>query len=138
MTAKGSGEDARVIRLGLVQMTCSTDPASNLFRALEGISATARKGAQVVCLQELFRTQYFCQSADPAVFELAEPIPGPTTNALSAEARARGVTVVASIFERRTAGVYHNTAVVIDADGAIAGLYRKMHIPDDPLYYEKY
>ncbi|HVR72842.1 MAG TPA: carbon-nitrogen hydrolase [Planctomycetota bacterium] len=127
-----------MIRLGLVQMACSADPASNLSRALEGISATAKKGAQVVCLQELFRTQYFCQAADPSVFELAEPIPGPTTTALSAEARAHGVTVIASIFERRAAGVYHNTAVVIDADGAIAGLYRKMHIPDDPLYHEKY
>ena len=95
-------------------------------------------GAQIVCLPELFRSRYFCQSEDHAQFDLAEPIPGPSTEALSATARRHGVVIVGSLFERRTAGIYHNTAVVLDADGSIAGTYRKMHIPDDPLYYEKF
>jgi N-carbamoylputrescine amidase len=124
--------------VGLVQMRCSTDPDANLRRACEGLREAAGRGAQVACLPELFRTQYFCQVEDPARFDLAEPIPGPTTDSLAAVARETAMVVVGSIFERRTAGVYHNTAVVLDADGSTRGLYRKMHIPDDPLYYEKY
>jgi N-carbamoylputrescine amidase len=124
--------------VGLVQMRCSTDPEDNLQRACEGLREAARRGAQVACLPELFRTRYFCQKEDSALFDLAEPIPGPTTEALARVALETRMVVVGSIFERRTAGLYHNTAVVIDADGTIRGLYRKMHIPDDPLYYEKY
>jgi N-carbamoylputrescine amidase len=124
--------------VGLVQMRCSTDPDDNLRRACDGVREAARRGAQVVCLPELFRTQYFCQKEDPANFDLAEPVPGPTTEALAGVAREAGIVVVGSVFERRAAGLYHNTAVVLDADGRLRGLYRKMHIPDDPLYYEKY
>jgi N-carbamoylputrescine amidase len=126
------------IKLGLIQMSCSDDSAANLAKAVQRIEAAAKKGAQIVCLQELFRSRYFCQSEDQRHFKLAETIPGPSTNALSDLARKRRVVVVASLFERRTAGIYHNTAVIIDADGSIAGKYRKMHIPDDPLYYEKF
>jgi N-carbamoylputrescine amidase len=128
----------RTFSVGLVQMRCTPDPRDNLDRALARIREAAQKGANVVCLPELFRTQYFCQREDPALFELAEPIPGPTTEALARVAKSSGVAVIGSIFERRAAGVYHNTAVVLDADGAFKGVYRKMHIPDDPLYYEKY
>ncbi len=124
--------------IALVQMRCSAEPADNLARAVERIGEAAEKGARVVCLEELFRTQYFCQREDAALFDLAEPIPGPTTERLSETARARGVVVVASIFERRAPGVYHNSVAVLDADGSLAGIYRKTHIPDDPLYYEKY
>ena len=119
-------------------MRCSTDPDDNLRRACDFLREAAAQGAQVACLPELFRTQYFCQTEDHAVFDLAEPIPGPTTEALAAVARETGMVIVGSLFERRAAGVYHNTAVVFDADGSIRGLYRKMHIPDDPLYYEKF
>src|SRR4051812_38775160 len=125
--------------VGLVQMRCATDPVDNLSRAVEGVREAARRGAQVVCLPELFRTQYFCQTEDASNFDLAEPVPsGPTTQALALVAKETGVVVVGSVFERRTAGVYHNSAVVLDADGSLRGVYRKMHIPDDPLYYEKY
>jgi N-carbamoylputrescine amidase len=124
--------------VGLVQMRCSTDPDANLRRACEGLREAAGRGAQVACLPELFRTQYFCQVEDSSRFDLAEPIPGPTTEALARVARETGLVVVGSIFERRAPGIYHNTAVVLDADGSVRGLYRKMHIPDDPLYYEKY
>jgi N-carbamoylputrescine amidase len=124
--------------LGLVQMHCTADPQTNLNTAVERIREAAGRGAQIICLQELFRSPYFCQRQDPSVFDLAEPIPGPSTERLSAVARETGSVVVGSLFERRAAGVYHNTAVVHDADGALLGLYRKMHIPDDPLYYEKY
>ncbi len=124
--------------LGLVQMRCSTDPVDNLKRACERVREAASRGATVVCLPELFRTQYFCQAEDPSRFDLAEPIPGPSSEALAAVAKGCGVVVVGSLFERRAAGIYHNTAVVLDADGRLAGMYRKMHIPDDPLYYEKY
>jgi N-carbamoylputrescine amidase len=124
--------------LGLVQMRCATDPAANLRTAVERIAAAAQQGAQIVCLQELFRSQYFCQTEDTALFDLAEPVPGPTTEALGRAAAAHGVAVIGSVFERRTAGLYHNTAVIIDADGSLRGIYRKMHIPDDPLYFEKY
>ncbi|MBV8384127.1 MAG: carbon-nitrogen hydrolase [Planctomycetaceae bacterium] len=119
-------------------MRCSIDPDDNLRRAREALREAARRGAQVACLPELFRTRYFCQVEDPSRFDLAEPIPGPTTEALAAVARETRMVVVGSIFERRAAGVYHNTAVVLDADGSLRGRYRKMHIPDDPLYYEKY
>ena len=124
--------------IGLVQMRMGSDPAANLDRAVSHIREAARRGARVVCLPELFRTPYFCQREDAALFDLAEPIPGPTSDALAKVARELGVVVVASLFERRAAGVYHNTAVVLDADGTERGRYRKMHIPDDPLYYEKF
>jgi N-carbamoylputrescine amidase len=124
--------------IGLVQMRCGIDPRENLDKAIARIGEAAQKGAQIVCLQELFRSQYFCQKEDAALFDLAEPIPGPSTEALGKVARARGVVVIASLFERRSAGLYHNTAAILDADGAVRGIYRKMHIPDDPLYYEKY
>jgi len=131
-------QSPRKFAIGLVQMRCSTDPADNLRRAQDGLREAARRGARVACLPELFRTQYFCQTEDPAVFDLAEPIPGPSTEALGALARELKLVIVGSIFERRAAGIYHNTAVVFEADGSICGRYRKMHIPDDPLYYEKY
>src|SRR5215813_5710074 len=124
--------------IGLVQMRMGSDPVANLDRAVSHIREAARRGARVVCLPELFRTPYFCQREDAALFDLAEPIPGPTSDALARVARELGVVVVASLFERRAAGVYHNTAVVLDADGTERGRYRKMHIPDDPLYYEKF
>jgi N-carbamoylputrescine amidase len=129
---------ARAFTLGLVQMRCSLDPDDNLERGCAGVRKAAGLGAEVICLPELFRTQYFCQREDSALFDLAEPVPGPTTEALTAVARETGTVVVGSVFERRSPGLYHNTAVVFDADGRLAGVYRKMHIPDDPLYYEKY
>jgi N-carbamoylputrescine amidase len=125
-------------RIGLVQMACSPDPAENLAKAEWRIREAAARGAQIVLLQELFRSQYFCQTENIATFDLAEPIPGPSTDSLSRLAAELGVVLVASLFERRAAGVYHNTAAVIDADGTLLGLYRKMHIPDDPRFYEKY
>jgi N-carbamoylputrescine amidase len=124
--------------LGLLQHACSADPARNVAKALSLAESAARRGANIICTQELFRSRYFCQSEDHRNFALAEPIPGPTTEAFQALARRRGVVVVASLFERRASGLYHNSAAVIDADGSIAGVYRKMHIPDDPLYYEKF
>jgi N-carbamoylputrescine amidase len=126
------------VTLGLVQMSVGDNVSSNLAKAVERISAAANKGARIVCLQELFRSRYFCQSENHKNFQLAESIPGPTTDALGSLAAEREIVIVASIFERRAAGIYHNTAAVIDADGSIAGIYRKMHIPDDPLYYEKF
>jgi N-carbamoylputrescine amidase len=125
-------------RIGLIQMSCGPDPDANLDKAADRIREAAREGANVICLPELFRAQYFCQREDTALFDLAESIPGPSTERLSAVAREEKVVVVASVFERRAAGLYHNTAAVLNKDGAIAGLYRKMHIPDDPLYYEKF
>jgi N-carbamoylputrescine amidase len=124
--------------VGLVQMACSDDPAENLEKALSGIREAAARGAKIVCLPELFRSRYFCQAEDPSFFDLAEPVPGPTTAAVGDLARELAVVVVAPVFERRAAGIYHNSAVVVEADGTIAGRYRKMHIPHDPLYYEKY
>jgi N-carbamoylputrescine amidase len=129
---------AQRFRVGLVQMKMSADPAANLERGLAGVREAAAKGAQVVCLPELFRAPYFCQREDAQLFDLAEPIPGPSTEALGAAARESGVVVVAPLFERRAPGLYHNSAAVIDADGTVTGLYRKMHIPDDPCYYEKF
>ncbi len=127
-----------VVRVGLVQMRCVADPAINLTHAERHVRTAARRGAGIVCLPELFRSLYFCQAEDHDNFALAEPIPGPTTEALGALARELGITIVASVFERRAAGLYHNTAVVLGNDGAVVGAYRKMHIPDDPLYYEKF
>lgn len=129
---------ANQFTVGLVQMRCSLDQAENLERALQGIEQAARQGAQIICTQELFRSQYFCQRQDPALFDLAEPIPGPSTERLAQAARETGTVIIGSLFELRSAGLYHNSAVVIDADGRLLGLYRKMHIPDDPLYFEKY
>src|ERR671910_1773529 len=126
------------VKVGLIQMSCDQNPDKNLKKAITRIGEAAKKGAQIVCLQELFRSQYFCQTEDIALFKLAEEIPGPTTEALSKVARQHKVVILASLFERRAAGVYHNTAVTIDSDGKISGKYRKMHIPDDPLYYEKF
>lgn len=124
--------------LGLIQMRCSLDADENLARACDFLREAAGQGATLACLPELFRTQYFCQTEDPNIFDLAEPIPGPSSTVLSAVAKETGLVIVGSLFERRAAGIYHNTAVVFDRDGSIRGRYRKMHIPDDPLYYEKY
>ncbi|MFN2492241.1 MAG: carbon-nitrogen hydrolase [Pyrinomonadaceae bacterium] len=126
------------IKVGLIQMSCDQKPEANLKKAISRIGDAAKRGAQIICLQELFRSQYFCQTEDIELFKLAETIPGPTTADLSQVARQKKVVIVASLFEKRAAGVYHNTAVIIDASGKIAGKYRKMHIPDDPLYYEKF
>ena len=125
-------------QIGLIQLSCSPDPDANLQKAIQRVREAGRNGAQVICLPELFRTQYFCQREDPALFDLAETIPGPTTEAIAKAAIEAKAIVVASVFEKRARGLYHNTAVLIGSDGAIKGLYRKMHIPDDPLYYEKY
>jgi len=130
--------NANILTLGLIQMTCAEQPQHNLDKALARIEDASARGAQVVCLQELFASRYPCQTEDIANFELAESIPGPSTDALGKLAAARKIVIVASLFERRAAGVYHNTAVVIDASGAICGRYRKMHIPDDPRFYEKF
>jgi N-carbamoylputrescine amidase len=126
------------ITIGLIQMRCDADREANLENAIARIRKGAQAGAQIVCLPELFRSPYFCQRQDPALFELAEPIPGPSSERLARVARETGTVVIGSLFERRTAGVYHNTAAVFDADGTLLGIYRKMHIPDDPLYFEKY
>jgi N-carbamoylputrescine amidase len=128
----------RKFTIALVQMACAPDPASNLARAVARVRDAAGRGAQLVCLPELFRSQYFCQREDASLFDLAEAVPGPTTNALAEVAREKQVVVIAPVFERRAPGVYHNSAAVIDADGQLVGLYRKMHIPDDPAYYEKF
>jgi N-carbamoylputrescine amidase len=130
--------EQRNYRVGLVQMSCSPDPDANLDKAADRVREAAREGAQIICLPELFRSQYFCQREDIALFDLAEAIPGPSTERLSAVAREEEVVVVASLFERRAAGLYHNTAAILESDGSLAGIYRKMHIPDDPLYYEKF
>jgi N-carbamoylputrescine amidase len=130
--------NARKYVVGLVQMRMGADPAANFAAAMEHVRAAAKQGAQVICLPELFRAQYFCQREDILLFDLAEPIPGPSTKALGELARELRVAIVASLFERRAAGLYHNTAVTLNADGAIVSVYRKMHIPDDPLYYEKF
>lgn len=125
-------------RVALVQMRCGLDPQENLDRAVERIREAAQKGGQIVCLQELFRSQYFCREEDAKLFDLAETIPGPSTDRLTKLAAELGVVIVASLFEKRATGLYHNTAAIIDADGALLGIYRKMHIPDDPLFFEKF
>ena len=132
------GKNKEQVAVGLIQMSAGEDTGANLAKAAARIEAAAKKGAEIVCLQELFRSRYFPQIEDAEKFELAETIPGPTTAALSQVARAKRVVVITSIFEKRSAGIYHNTAVVIDADGLIVGKYRKMHIPDDPCFFEKY
>lgn len=126
------------LRVGLVQQSCSEDREANLAATMAGIREAAAQGARLVLLQELHTSLYFCQSEDTRCFDLAEPIPGPSSDALSRLAAELGIVVVASLFERRAAGIYHNTAVVLDSDGRIAGKYRKMHLPDDPGYYEKF
>ena len=125
-------------RIGLVQMKCSADPGENFAKAVLRTREAANRGAQIICLQELFRSQYFCREENAELFALAEPVPGPTTESLSRLARELNVVIVAPVFERRAPGLYHNSAAVIDADGSLLGIYRKMHIPDDPLYYEKF
>jgi len=126
------------VRIGLIQTACSPKPAENLEKTLAAVDDAAKKGAQIICTQELFRSQYFCQAEDHEYFKLAETIPGPSTAAFQKLARDRKVAVIASLFEKRAAGLYHNTAAIIDADGKLLGVYRKMHIPDDPLFYEKF
>jgi len=124
--------------IGIVQMSCTPDPDENLQRAIAYVREAAKQGAQVICVPELFLTQYFCQREDAALFDLAEAIPGPTTHHLGEVARELRITVIASLFERRAPGLYHNTAAIIDTGGKVDGVYRKMHIPDDPLYFEKF
>jgi N-carbamoylputrescine amidase len=128
----------RIIKTGLVQMSCTANPAENLQKAVDGIRKAAAQGAQVICLQELFRSLYFCDTEDYAHFNLAEPIPGPSTDVLSTLSAELKVVIIASLFEKRAEGVYHNTTAILDADGSYLGKYRKMHIPDDPAYYEKF
>ena len=127
-----------LVTIGLVQTRCSADPATNLHRTLHAASRAIEQGAQIICTPELFGSLYFCQSEDHSQFKLAEKIPGPTTERFQKLARKHKVVVIASLFEKRAPGLYHNTAVIIDADGALLGCYRKMHIPDDPLFYEKF
>jgi N-carbamoylputrescine amidase len=130
--------EKRKYKVGLVQMSMGRDPEANFASAVAHIREAVRRGANIVCLPELFQTQYFCQREELALFDLAEPIPGPSTKKLGEVARETSVAIVASLFERRAPGLYHNTAVTLGSDGEIASVYRKMHIPDDPLYYEKY
>lgn len=125
-------------KLAAIQMACGPDPGANLSHAIQLIREASGQGAKLVCLPELFRTTYFCQTEDAAFFDLAESVPGPTTEALGKVAKETDTVIVAPVFERRAAGIYHNSAAVIDATGELAGLYRKMHVPDDPAYYEKY
>ncbi|MGE0529090.1 MAG: carbon-nitrogen hydrolase [Bdellovibrionales bacterium] len=126
------------MKVGVIQMACAANPVENVERAVAKVEETAKRGAQVICLPELFRSQYFCQQEDAALFDLAESVPGPSTEAFAKIAKSYRVTILVSVFERRTAGVYHNSIVVLDERGEMAGLYRKMHIPDDPAYYEKF
>lgn len=135
---KRTAATASKVRVGLIQTRCSPDPGENLKKTIKGIEEAAEKGAQIICTQELFRSQYFCQSENHEYFKLAEPVPGPTTEAFQKLAKKHQAVLIGSIFEKRAAGVYHNSAVVIDADGSRLGIYRKMHIPDDPLFYEKF
>ncbi|MBI1290897.1 acyltransferase [bacterium] len=128
----------QIRRVGLLQHACTNDPKQNLEKVCQLVRQAAAQGAQIICTQELFRSLYFCQVQSPEIFDLAETIPGPSTDALQALARELGVVIVGSLFEKRAPGLYHNTAVIIDADGELLGIYRKMHIPDDPLYFEKY
>lgn len=133
-----SNTNNEIVRVGMVQMACVEDAEANMKTAEEGIRTAAGQGAQIICLQELFQTPYFCQTEDHAHFIRAEEIPGPSTQAMSSLASELGVVLILPLFEKRSTGIYHNTAVVIDADGSIAGRYRKMHIPDDPGFYEKF
>ena len=126
------------VKIGLVQMTCVADVNTNLNKAIEQVKVAASKGANIVCLQELFTSLYFCDVEAYENFNLAEAIPGKTTDILCEVAKENGVVIIASLFEKRTSGIYHNTTAVIDSDGTYLGKYRKMHIPDDPAYYEKF
>lgn len=126
------------LSIGLLQRRCLANPTDNLKLTLAQAKLAAHRGARIICMPELFRTQYFCQSEDPANFKLAETIPGPTTEAFQALAKDEAVVIIVSLFERRAPGLYHNSAAIIDADGSLLGVYRKMHIPDDPLYFEKF
>ncbi len=137
MTVRSSARSSRV-RVAAIQSTASTDVPANVARTETRIREAAAAGAELICLQELFASRYFCQSEDHRQFDLAESIPGPTSERMSRLAAELGVVIVASLFERRAPGLFHNTTVVLDADGSTAGIYRKMHIPDDPLYYEKF
>ena len=128
----------RAFKVGLVQMAMSPDPAANVEKAVARVEEAARRGADVVCLPEMYRTPYFCQREDASLFDLAEDVPGPSSRRFQEVARASGVAVVVPIFERRAPGLHHNSALLVDADGALKGIYRKMHIPDDPAFYEKY
>lgn len=130
--------DARNVNIALIQMSCSSNPDENVKKVITEIEKAAKQGAQIICLQELFKSLYFCDVEDYDNFGLAETVPGPTTDILSAKAEELGVVIIASLFEKRTTGIYHNTAAVIDADGSYLGMYRKMHIPDDPGYFEKF
>ncbi len=125
-------------KIALIQMSCGVDTLDNLHKAAALVRDAARAGANVICLPELFRAQYFCQREEHALFDIAESIPGPSTELLGQVAQEEKVVIIASLFERRAPGLYHNTAAILEADGSLAGLYRKMHIPDDPLYYEKF
>ncbi len=129
---------SKLVKIGLVQTACTADVEANMQRAIAGVREAAAKGAQIVCLQELFRSLYFCDIEDHANFQLGEAIPGPSTETLSSLAKELGVVIIASLFEKRAQGLYHNTTAVLDADGSYLGKYRKMHIPDDPGYYEKF
>jgi N-carbamoylputrescine amidase len=129
---------SRSVNVGLVQMRCSANPDENMQKALQMTEDAAKKGAEVVCLPELFRSRYFCQTEDEAQFDLAEPVPGPTTDAFAMIAAAHDISIIVSLFERRAPGLYHNTTAVVDRQRGFIGKYRKMHIPDDPRYYEKY
>jgi|SRR5436190_14376426 len=131
-------QSSTLVSIGLIQSACSADSQTNLKETLAAAKRAAKKGAQIICTQELFRSQYFCQTEDHKNFGLAESIPGPSTRAFQKLAREERVVIIASLFEKRAAGLYHNTAVIIDADGTFLGAYRKMHIPDDPLYFEKF
>jgi N-carbamoylputrescine amidase len=137
-THKPKTDKAAAVTLGLIQMRCSPDPEANFANASRSIAQAAQQGAQIICTPELFRTQYFCQAENHDYFKLAEPIPGPSTLALGKLARKHKVVLIASIFEKRAPGLYHNSAAILDANGQLLGVYRKMHIPDDPLYYEKF
>src|SRR5687768_3848181 len=132
------GEKKRIVNVGITQMAVGDDVNANLKNQARLIEKAAKAGAQIVCTQELFRSKYFCQLEDHRFFKVAESIPGPSTDALGKVAKKHKIVVIASLFEKRAAGLYHNTAVVIETDGSVKGIYRKMHIPDDPLYYEKF
>src|ERR1700749_4926321 len=131
-------KNSRIVQVGLTQMACTDDPAKNLANQVRLAEKAAKAGAQIICTQEMFRSQYFCQLEDHRFFKLAETIPGPSTDALGKIARKYKAVIIASLFEKRAAGLYHNTAAIIETDGSIKGIYRKMHIPDDPLFYEKF
>lgn len=137
-TAQLSSSPSRIVRVGLTQMGCNPDPAANLKNQVRLAEQAGKAGANIIATQEMFRSQYFCQVEDHRFFKLAETIPGPSTDALGKVAKKHGAVIIASLFEKRAAGLYHNTAAIINTDGSILGIYRKMHIPDDPLYYEKF